>query len=281
MDKDRELRSLTARYSNWRRWMRDDAVHPIWPQIYNMLLSDLTFRTIVHAADLNPECGLHSPILARGLIAGYYTEQALFVRRLVDTTSATISLTNLLDDLDRSLSLMTRHNLVEVWDGTYDESTLSHYNFDRLAGVAEDKRSPEDRVRKRVIKTLRAWLETPEIKQLRQWSHTAIAHAAADASEKGKYSALAPNFRVIEAAQKQIVRTAEATWVTLLNGPMHGAIVPVLQYSQFRLFENVVGGMDVVRTAQEKWGELARDRDSWTDGVLEELFSTKAPIQAK
>jgi len=76
------LQSLKDRFANWQQSMSKNPRHPIWPQIYDMLLSDLTFRTIAHAAGLNPECGLHSPILSRGLIGSYWTEQALYIRRL-------------------------------------------------------------------------------------------------------------------------------------------------------------------------------------------------------
>jgi hypothetical protein len=75
----------------------------------------------------------------------------------------------------------------------------------------------------------------------------------------------------IAASQRNIVRTAEAVSAYLLNGPVHGAIVPVFQYSQFARFEMIVNRQSI-KKAQECWHELAEERDQWTQGIWEELL---------
>ena len=58
----------------WRRWLRDDPHQALWPQIYSMLLADMTFRSIAAAAEADPESALHSPILVRAITAGYASD---------------------------------------------------------------------------------------------------------------------------------------------------------------------------------------------------------------
>ena len=83
----------------WRRWLRDDPHHALWPQIYSMLMTDMTFRAIAAAAEADPESALHSPILVRAITTGYASDQALSVRRLVDRTGGVMSLRKLVGEL--------------------------------------------------------------------------------------------------------------------------------------------------------------------------------------
>ncbi len=91
----------------WRRWLRDDPHQALWPQIYSMLLADMTFRSIAAAAAADPESALHSPILVRAITTGYASDQALSVRRLIDMTGGVISLRKLVRELRNNLNLMT------------------------------------------------------------------------------------------------------------------------------------------------------------------------------
>jgi hypothetical protein len=62
------LDAYRSKAAKWHRWLRTDAHHAIWNQIYSMLIEDLTFRSLAAAAEFDPESALHSPILSRGHI---------------------------------------------------------------------------------------------------------------------------------------------------------------------------------------------------------------------
>lgn len=257
----------------WRRWLRDDPHQALWPQIYSMLLADMTFRAIAAAADADPESALHSPILVRAITTGYASDQALTVRRLTDTTGGTMSLRKLVGELRNNLGLMTRHNFVCAGGLSYDENLMGHYRFDRLAGVDEAARRRDDRIPRRLINKLDSWLETKEIHKVKDWSNARIAHAVDLTARQADPSKLTPTAETVAAAQRQIVRAAEAISAYLLGGPVHGAIIPVFQYSQFHRFEMMVKNPEAMKKAHERWGEMANERDQWTAGVIEELIA--------
>jgi hypothetical protein len=64
------LAQLRTKSAIWRRWLRTDQHHARWPQIYAMLLQDITFRTLSAAAAIDRESALHSPVIERGIVQG-------------------------------------------------------------------------------------------------------------------------------------------------------------------------------------------------------------------
>jgi len=300
------LTSYRATTAEWWRWLKTDRHHALWPQIYSMLLEDLTFRSLAAAAEADKESALHSPILARGLIQGYAATQGLSIRRLVDTTKKVISLRRLLIDIRNNLHLLTRENYVSGEglpfdpDGVMQEylaggaagrfwapntgnaafypSSLAHTAFDQITGVSPGSRSRTDRIPRRLIDTLESWLKVKEISEVVDWSNMRVAHAADEAAHQGvDFAALTPTMGKIATAQRKIVRTAEAISAYILRGPIHGSLVPVFQYSQFHRFDMVMRDPQAVKIAQERWHELAEERDQWTDGLLRELTAEATP----
>jgi hypothetical protein len=85
------------------RWLRTDDHHALWPQIYSMLIGDMTFRTLAAATEADKESALHSPIIQRGLLQGYAATQRLGHPSLVDTTKKVVSLQKLLDDIKNNI----------------------------------------------------------------------------------------------------------------------------------------------------------------------------------
>ena len=300
------LASYRAKIAKWRRWLRTDVHHALWPQIYSMLLEDLTFRTLAAAAEADKESALHSPILARGLLQGYAAVQGLSVRRLVDMTKNVISLRRLLIDIRSNRHLLTRENYVSGEGLPFDPggamqeymvaggaggfwapntgnkaflpSILAHGAFDQLAGLSAGSRKRADRIPGRLIDTLESWLKVKEINEVVDWSNMRVAHTADEAAHQGvDFAALTPTMDKIATAQKQIVRTAEAVSAYIVGGPIHGNLVPVFQYNQFYRLEMAVRDPQAIRTAQQRWHELAKERDQWTDGLLRDLIAEAVP----
>ena len=84
---------------------------------------------------------------------------------------------------------------------------------------------------------------------------------------------LVPTMDKMAIAQRQIVRTVEAVSVYFLRFPAHLSVVPVFQYSQFSHFKIAVRDPQAMKKAQDRWRELADDRDRWTDCLLEQLLA--------
>lgn len=174
-------------------------------------------------------------------------------------------------DIKGNIRLITRENYVSgeglPYDSDADASWRAHLKFDRLAGKQPESRSRADRIPKRVIETLEGWLDAKELKEVVTWTNDHIAHAA---DREKAHTDVAPlTMNNIASSQRNIVRTAEAVSAYLLNGPIHGAIVPVFQYSQFARFE-MIANQQAVKKAQERWHELAKERDQWTRGLWDE-----------
>jgi hypothetical protein len=278
-DNGSTLQAYERSLEKWRRWLRNDPHQALWPQIYSMLLADMTFRAIAAAADADPESALHSPILVRAITTGYASDQALSVRRLTDMTRGMISLRKLVGELRNNLGLMTRDNFVCAGGLSYDENLMGHYRFDRLAGVDEAARRHDDRIPRRLINKLDSWLDTEEINKVKDWSNARIAHAADLTAQQVDPAMLTPTAETVAAAQRQIVRAAEAISAYLLGAPVHGAIIPVFQYSQFYRFEMMLHNPKAMKKAHERWGKMAEERDQWTAGVIEELVAVPEPAQ--
>jgi hypothetical protein len=265
-----------------------------------MILEDMTFRTLAAAAQADEESVLHSPILSRGLLQGYAATQGLSIRRLLDQTRKTISLRRLLTDIKNNLHLLSRENYVAgaglPFDGNaaaqqylanngtagfwapntgnmaFVPSMQAHGVFDRLSGISPEARNREDLIPRRVIDALESWLNTKEIDEVVEWSNMRIAHAADEASYQNvDFAALIPTMDKISAAQRQIVRPAEVVSAYILRGPIHGALVPVFQYSQFRRLEIGIRAPRAITIAQRRWRDLTEERDQWADRVLDEL----------
>jgi hypothetical protein len=293
------LASYRTKAEKWWRWLKTDDHHALWPQIYSMLIGDMTFQTLAVAAEADKDSALNSPIIQRGLLQGYAATQGVAIRRLVDTSKKVISLRKLLDDIKNNIRLLTRENYVSgsglpydadravregltnnaatgFWANTgqmaFMRSMQAHGAFDRLTGTQSGPRDRSEKIPKRLIDTIETWLKEKEIEDVVDWSNKCIAHAADQASYQGiNLAALAPTVGKISIAQRHIVRAAEAISTCLLRGPIHGQIVPVFQYSQFSRFEMAGRDPQAIAKAKQRWNELAKERDQWTSGIWDEL----------
>lgn len=300
------LAAYRSKAANWHRWLRTDTRHALWKQIYSMLIEDLTFRTLSAAAEADPESALRSPILARGLIAGYAAMQGLAIRRLVDIDRGVISLRRLIIELQNSRDVLTREVYVagtglpygpgEAFQKALSTGLLegfwapitgptaflpsmqAHATFDMLAGTRPELRTRDDRIPKTLFKRLSEWLSDSDIKAVVDWSNNLIAHAADQQyNQRLDFASLPPTMGTVASAQRRLVRAAEVISAHILRGPIHGSLIPVFQYSQFAKLEVAMHDKQAVEVAYRRWSELAKERDQWTSGVLEELTGRPIP----
>jgi hypothetical protein len=231
------LKAYREKEAVWHQWLRTDEHHAIWPQIYAMLLSDLTFRTIAHAADNDKESALHNRLIRQAFTQGYLATQGLAIRRLIDDDRNVISLRRLLRDVKDKIRLITREVYVAGTGLSYDGDFRPHELFDQLSGARTDRRQRQDRIPPKIIERIESWLDIPEIGEVVDWTHKFLAHAADFQRNPVDPTTLHPTMEKIAAAQKAIVRATEAVWAYVLQMPGHMAIIPVYQFSKFWRFD--------------------------------------------
>jgi hypothetical protein len=269
------LTAYREQEATWQQWLRTDEHHPIWPQIYTMVVNDITFRTIAYAADHDKESALHNSLVRQAFTQGYLATQGLTIRRLADKRRDVISLPRLLRDVKDKLRLITREVYVSGTGVPYESDFRPHVRFDQLAGTRSDRRQRQDRIPRRVIDIIESWLDIDEIDEVVDWSHKFLAHAADVQRNPVDLTAISPTMDKIAAAQKAIVRAAEAVSAYILHLPSHMAVVPVYQFSKFWRFEQFVSS-ETVAEAAKFWNSLEDDRNNWTQSVYEALLSTSA-----
>jgi HEPN superfamily AbiU2-like protein len=269
------LTAYREKEATWHQWLRTDEYHPIWPHIYTMVVSDITFRTIAFAADHDKESALHNNLVRQAFTQGYLATHGLTIRRLTDQRSDVISLPRLLRDVRGNLRLITREVYVSGTGFPYESDLRPHVRFDQLSGTRSDRRQRQDQIPRRVIDIIESWLNIDEIDQVVDWSHKFLAHAADVQRNPVDLNAINPTMEKIAAAQKAIVRTAEAVSAYILHMPSHMDVVPAYQFSKFWRFEQFVSS-ETVTEAAKFWNSLEEDRNKWTQGAYEALVSISA-----
>jgi hypothetical protein len=200
----RELRK------KWLSWLQADPNHPIWSQLFKIVLNDLAVRTLAAAAEDDPQSPLHNPLLARALIEGHQDAQILGIRRLWDNDTKVISLRRLLKDIRTNLDVFTREIYISVSGLPYDPNpaaviasvtgprfvsprspTLSplltekaQQRFDRLSIIPAKRRTRTDRIPKSLIDHLEKHITENGTDDIVKWSHQFVAHAG-DSRAKG------------------------------------------------------------------------------------------------
>jgi hypothetical protein len=265
------LRAYREKSAIWYQWFRTDEHHAIWPQIYSMLVSDITFRTIAYAADHDKESALHNQLVRQAFTQGYLATQGLAIRRLTDKDRNVVSVPRLLRDVKDNIRLITREVYVAGTGESYDDDFRAQMRFDRISGTRPDRRRRDDRIPIRIIDTIAGWLDIPEIEQVVDWSHKFLAHAADFQRNPVDPSALIPTMEKIAAAQKAIVLVTEAIWAYVLDMPGHMAIIPVYQFSKFWRFDQFVSS-EIVDEAAGIWNALEEERNGWTQDVHKRLL---------
>ncbi len=87
-----------------------------------------------------------------------------------------------------------------------------HSAFDKLSGVATDKRTRTDLIHEDVFKTVESWFDAPILKNLRTHRNKFIGHAADELSRRVEpLDRLGLSLDEIAEAQRIVIRIATAT----------------------------------------------------------------------
>jgi hypothetical protein len=283
-DKDR-LRKHRELRKKWLAWLQADPNHPIWSQLFKIVVNDLAVRTLSAAAENDPQSPLHNPLLVRTILEGHQDAQILGIRRLWDNDTKVISVRRLLKDIRANLDAVTREIYVSGNGLPYNPSSeiviasltgpgfvspsspilsslqteKAQQRFDRLSKISADRRARSDRIPKALIDHLEKHIAKSGADDIVKWSHQFVAHAG-DSEGRGWRDPDA-TFEKGISAQKSIAQVVPLTSTQLLQGPSFGNLVPV-QPSPFRRLDRLVSPQ-ALEKASRLWDDLEKDRNSW------------------
>jgi hypothetical protein len=159
-------------------------------------------------------------------------------------------------------------------DGT---SELAHQQFDRLTGIAPDKRSREDRLPVRLFEAIEGWSAFSAANDLSKWSGTYLAHAGGP-EWRERIMPLRVTADRIGDAIRVLARSAEAMSAWLLNaGGRSAALMPIAQFNPFESLDQLIvldGGEAALRRL---WDLHSREWHDCLDGVEVELVGRASP----
>jgi hypothetical protein len=227
----------------------------------------------------------------------------------MDKTRNTISLRRLISDIRSHYALFTRENYVchdglpydydvvmraeiaqrantgAFWTWTsgsqaWGTSQMAHQQFDKLSGIAPEKRTREDRLPRALLDRIEGWLNGSEADELAEWSHAYLAHAGSAESRKALAEAIITNDR-ITAVTRVLGRVTEAISAYLLfAGGRMNALMPVAQFDQFENLERPILPEERRESLHDFWDRLSDERDNFLDGVCDDLLAGAGGVQS-
>jgi hypothetical protein len=291
-----------AKRDLWLGWYEHNTTEPhsIQQQLFSMIFIDLTYRTVTSSrgrAEGGANMAAKSGILAHLLDQGYVANQVLAIRRLLDPRHDVISLRRLLNDLSKNRNLLSREIYV-CYDGLpYDPdswqrlpptqetnmwgleapsldkylgSRSRHEMFDRLAGVSLLARARTDRIRDAVFDRLEEWVRASPADKFLKLSHKFFAHAA-EPSSRGTLAYSGIKLADVALIQRALVRVERAITDQVLFIAEGRDVVPMPPLGLFKGLDSPYASTDSVEMMYRQWDELSKERDNWTQGLVEEL----------
>ena len=282
--------------AKWLNQMGSPKTHSVWGQLWKMIYSDLSLRTIGLITEIEPNCPLNNPMVRRLAIEGYAPLQALGIRRLWSERRDDISLRRILLDMKRNIAVFTRKNYL-AWSGlpyniprfTGEElsripvsplpgsafvspdsplmvtmrTSQAHEQFDRLSKTRPADRKPSDYIPKRLFEVLENHVQSSGIGKVINWSHQYVAHAGDP--DHSTWKDLNATWGDIESSQRTLAQVAQIISGMVLNGPFSATLVPTSQYDRFEFLENAIAP-ETLKKAHEKRAKLENDRNFWVMG---------------
>jgi hypothetical protein len=294
------LESFRAKRKQWVTWLDNDEHHAIWTTLSSMVWNDVSFRVLAQMALDDNESSLRNSLVAEHVINGQVATQVLAIRRLMDNGRGNISLLRLLIELRGDFDLFTRENYVcfdglpynyekvmqielaaagsgPFWaartgPGAWAASSMAHEQFDRLSGVAAEKRSRVDRLPASLLDTIEGWLDNSGAGEIEKWSHAFLAHAGSVQRREEIANAALTNDK-ISAAIKALARVTEAISAEILfsSGRLNG-LMATAQFNQFENLDKPITNTGRLINAQQMWDRLSAERDAFAEGLTEELL---------
>lgn len=255
-----------------------------------------------------PEGGVQLNGTLHSLIdESFFTAQMVSIRRLTDKSGLTgpkgvYSLIGLLDDLMKHWHLITRGHAFAADGRGYDVQRIKaneqewchiqeasgaasyrvpqhldwaiqerrHREWDALAGVEADHRSPCDTLRPELLPHLKKRL-LDACQDVGKHVDKFIAHAATPESrEQVSSGAAAPTLGHLWDAHRAICQTANFVDVFLLTGTQHGFLAAP-QFDQLKYLDRPLASVDTFVQLRHAWEGFDLETERWGSFGIEDL----------
>jgi len=285
----------------WENMLVGEDKHSISNQIHRMTLDCAFFQCINesrrYAAKDDKGDIKQNRMLCYFIDQSFFKIQLLSIRNLLDKETSTgkrsvYSLYRLVQDMKDNHNLLTRKNILAVRNLPYDyEKAMNnfkreigyttgpymvpqeiassediHRRIDSMAGIAADKRSPDELVPDNILKQLNDKLES--IEELCKYVDKYIAHAATPDSRKLIPDEIKGALGKVLNAHKIICETASFIGNNLLfcgfgyvlHIPRYG---PFDQFDIFEYLDEPIASKETIEKLREFWEKYRTETEQW------------------
>lgn len=295
---------LHPKIKMWEEWLLGEDENSIRNQIFGMIWNAAVFEIVktahTEAFTRGGEKALPNWAVSDLILYAYFETQVSAIMRLLDGRQRPdiVSLTRLITEIQASQPCLTRKNLLDAFGLPYhseagltsariqsDPKEFERYvraenmdkRMDKLAGIpAANQRKPTDTISKSLLEGIYERIESPELKDIREYRHKFVGHAASPQSRKWKHTS---DFEIslgkISQAHKIICETTAFLAETLFGR----RIMQFLPSCGRDVFENLnvpLAAQEDVNTLRAQWDKYKKTTEEWSNWDWAKDFSTSA-----
>jgi hypothetical protein len=294
---------LKEKFSEWENMLLGDDRHSIRNQIYEMMWDSAVFQCINESRKyaLKDDKGndKRNEMLHSFINQCFFKTQLLSIRRLTDRDTGKVrrnksytvySLYNLIEDMKKNSALFTRENILAIHGLPYDyEEALAEYKnsidhtkpyfvpqeiahsedihrrIDSIAGIAVEKRSPDDLIPLNTLKQFEIRLN--DIEGLCKYVDKYIAHSATLESRRNVPEEIEGALGKVLNAHKVICETASYIGSKLLFCGF-GVFLATPQFDQFEYLDEPIASQETIEKLRDLWKKYRRETEQWNQLYL-------------
>lgn len=295
----RPVKGLKEKFEEWKNMLLGEDKHSIRNQIYDIIWDSAVFQCInesrKYAAKDDNRDIRQNKMIHHFINQSFFKTQMLSIRKLVDKDFNRVqqdkpytvySLYNLIEDMKKNSALLTRKNILAVHNLPYDyekamadfdrnadytrglvivppEIPLSrdiHKQIDSMAGIAANKRSPDDLVPDNILKHFDDKLTS--IAELCKYVDKFIAHSATPDSRKTIPDEIKEALGKILNAHRIICEMASFIGTNLLFYGF-GDFLPIPQFDQFECLDEPIASKETIEKLREFWQNYRTETKRW------------------
>lgn len=292
-------KGLKEKFEEWKRILLGEDRHSIRNQIYEMIQDSAFFKCINESRKYFAQDDKgnikQNKMLHYFLNQSFFKTQLLSIRRLVDKDFGRVqknkkytvySLYNLIEDLKKNNTLLTRTNILAFNNLPYDYkkamaefdkntdytqgpvwsprkigySELFHEHIDSVTGITADKRNPDDQVlNKDSFKCFDNWLKNSQ--ELYDYVNNYIVHSATPERRIEVPDEIDGALGKVLNAHKVICKTASFIGNLLFGG--FGVFLPTPEFDLFKYLDEPIASKETVEKLREFWEKYSIETEQW------------------
>lgn len=302
------LNKFKSKRELWAKCFLPEDRNSIVQQAYQMIWNATVFRLINHARKMASEDSKGrkeiSGTLHHFIDECFFDSQFSTIRRLTDLSALTgregvFSLLALLKDMKANVTLMTRSHFFIAEGKEYDYEAVEkrsweyrkkhttpgvpyclprelesdslkyrHKQIDKLSGVGEDQRKPEDCISEKVFDHLIKKIEVA-VEKINIHVNKNIAHAATPES-RGTTDQLSITLDDLWNAHKVICQAANFINSEILASGC-GGFLPTPQFDHLKFLDKPLVTPAGIEILNNEWQEFNKEADSWGHWGIKEI----------